>query len=487
MNKRMMLNSAVIITLFLLFVLSACGKVTEIDAPSDTGTITEKQTYSSTADTEIESSAANTNRRLPSVPEEMWEHVYLSGRDIGSCLKFCGRAAFLCVFVTDDESTWTKEEMDAAKLEFDKAAAFISSEAARYGAEAEIVLTYTEGKVEDPDAALWVDLLLENAGYKSESWAREKVARDALAANGAVVLCYNNKDRSNAHVGLSQSAVERVNLYECDSYTFVHETLHLFGAMDFYYPDEVKEASIRILGDTIMREDVETVDSFTAYLVGWTDQVSEVALEFLRETEYLTWDILNEAHEYETYTGYVENRRYDNCIYTGYLKNGVADGKGKFMLDSGNVYEGDIVYGERHGHGTFTWTDGAVYEGEFTNDAITGTGTLFLANGDTYEGDFVDGVFSGHGTLTWTDGAVYEGEFTEGRQHGRGKLTYNNGDVYEGEFVDGGMNGYGAYRWTNGNVYEGNFENNSMNGTGTLTYADGSVVTGTWENGKHVG
>ncbi len=488
MHKRTILRiTAILITLCVLFALSACGKVTEIDVSTETETMSETQTYSSAADTEVESIDVNTNRRLPSIPEELWDHVYLSCRDMGSCLKFCGRAAFLCVFVTDEESTWTEAEMDAAKLEFEKAAAFISFEAARYGAEAEAVLTYAEGKVEDPDAALWVDLLLEDAGYKSESWAREKVARDALAANGAVVLCYNNKDRSNAHVGISQSDVELVNLYECDSYTFVHETLHLFGAVDFYYPDEVKEMSKRILGDTIMREDVETVDSFTAYLVGWTDQISDEALEFLRETEYLTWDIIDEAHEYETYTGYVENRQYENYVYTGYLKNGVIDGKGKLVFDSGNVYEGDLVYGERHGYGTFTWTDGNVYEGEFTNDEITGKGTFSFANGNVYEGDFVNGSFSGFGIFTESTETVYEGEFTDGRQHGNGKLTFATGNVYEGEFVDGVISGYGVYRWTNGNVYEGNFENNTMNGYGTFTYSDGSVYSGTWSNGDFIG
>lgn len=490
MRNRILLSlTAVCVLLCVLLASSACGKVTDNTLSDDTKNESETQTYSYPTETEEgESSADKTNRRLPSVPEEMWEHVYLSGRDMGSCLKFCGRAAFLCVFVTDDESTWTDAEMDAAKLEFDKAAELISSEAARYGAEAEAVLTYAEGKVEDPDAALWIDLLLENAGYKSESWAREKVARDALAANGAVVLCYNNKDRSNAHVGLSQSDVELVNLYECDSYTFVHEALHLFGAVDFYYPDEVNEASKRILGDTIMREDVETVDSFTAYLVGWTDQISDKSLEFLKETAHITYDEWVEANKNETYTGYVENKQYDGYVYTGELKNGVKYGKGKITWDSGNVYEGDFVYGQPHGKGTLNWANGDVYVGDFTDGEITGKGTISLAeSGSVYTGDFKDGTSHGYGVFTTSSGTVYEGEFVDGKENGKGRLTFAYGDIYEGDFVDGKMHGYGVYRWANGNVYEGDFENSNMNGSGTLTYSDGSFVSGTWSNGELVG
>lgn len=480
--------AALLIAFCSMITLSACTDTANVGSEKETVANTRPQTETAetTAET-LEIKPTKTNRRLPSIPEEMWEHVYLSGRDMGTCLKFCGRAAFLCVFVTDDESTWTDAEKDAAKLEFDKAADIISSEAARYGGEAEAVFSYAEGTVGDYNDAFWLDLLLEDAGYKSESWAREKVSRDALAANGAVVLCYNSKDRSNAHVGLAQSDVERVNLYECDSYTFVHEALHLFGAVDFYYPDEVKEMSERILGDSIMREDVATVDSFTAYLVGWTDQMSDEALSFLRRTDYLTWDIINEANEYETYTGYVENRQYENYVYSGYLKNGVIDGKGKLTFDSANVYEGDLVYGEKHGYGTFTWADGNVYEGQFTNDEMTGKGTLSFVNGDVYEGDFVSGIFSGHGIFTESTGTVYDGEFTNGRQNGKCKITFSTGNVFEGTVENGIITGYGIYRWTNGDVYEGYFENNKMNGTGTITYADGSVVTGTWENGNYIG
>ena len=101
---------------------------------------------------------------------------------------------------------------------------------------------------------------------------------------------------------------------------------------DFYYPDEVNEASKRILGDTIMREDVETVDSFTAYLVGWTDQISDKSLEFLRETAHITYEEWVEANKNETYTGYVENKQYDGYVYTGELKNGV-----KYVAEGANM------------------------------------------------------------------------------------------------------------------------------------------------------
>ena len=419
------------IAVSLFFVLTSCTEVSD----------TETESFGSSEQTETATAVQKTDSRLPSVPEEMWDHVFLEYRDRGSCLQLDGKAAFLCVFVNDEESRWTPEEINAAKLEFDKAAEFISKEAKRYGAETEIVLTYAEGTVEDPDAAFWFDCLMENAGYKNEGWAREKVRRDADAANGAVVLCYNNADRSYARRTSIYSSAELMVLYECDSFTFVHEALHLFGAVDFYYPEQVQNAALDTLGNSIMNEDIDLIDSFTAYAVGWTDVISDEALDFLRATSDLTEEALAEAYEEETYTGYVENRRVDNGVYTGEMKNGVMFGKGTLSLDNGDVYEGDIVYGLEHGYGIYTW-----------------------ANGDVYEGDFVDGKASGKGKLTCVNGWIYEGDIADGKISGKGVMTMPNGDVYTGDFLNGSFNGQGSYART-----------------------DGTVITGTFENGKYIG
>ena len=486
---RMLMLTTLIISMVLSLASCGLGVLTELGMPS--------------------LQADNNAERLPSVPEELREHVFLEGRDMGSCLKLCGKAAFLCVFVTDGESTWTEDEMEAAKLAFGNAASLITAEAERYGAETQVVIAYTEGEIDDPAASDSVDRLLEKAGYGSESIAIEKITKDAQAENGAVVLCYNSDERSFAQMGLSEFANERMTLYGADAHTFAHEALHLFGAMDLYYPDEVEKAAVDALGDSIMRENSDVVDSLTAYLVGWTNLIGDDALRFLRETLYLTTEQLDAAFADETYTGYVENKNIANYVYTGYVKSGIPDGKGRMLFENGDVYEGDFVFGKEHGNGVFTWANGDVYEGgfengcpegqgrltwvsgdvyegDFTVGTRTGYGKLAFANGDVYEGDFVDGVMEGQGKLTWVSGDVYEGNFVDGRTD-KGTLAYVGGDVYEGTLVNGAMDGYGIYTWTNGNVYEGYFENGVMNGTGTFTYSYGAVVTGTWENGRYVG
>ena len=80
-------------------------------------------------------------------------------------------------------------------------------------------------------------------------------------------------------------------------------------------------------------------------------------------------------------------------------------------LPNGDVYDGDLQEGLRHGEGIYRWE-----------------------NGNTYEGDFQQNTMHGQGTFTWADGRVYTGEFVEDRREGQGTLVWENGDTYSGSF-----------------------------------------------------
>ena len=66
-----------------------------------------------------------------------------------------------------------------------------------------------------------------------------------------------------------------------DVSTVAHETLHLFGADDFYYPQARLQLAERYYIDDIMLLDTRDmdrlkVDAATAYYIGWTDSVPVV-------------------------------------------------------------------------------------------------------------------------------------------------------------------------------------------------------------------
>ena len=89
--------------------------------------------------------------------------------------------------------------------------------------------------------------------------------------------------------------------------------------------------------------------------------------------------------------------------------------------------------------------DGKVYyEGEvslFKNGQVLpeGKGKYIMSNGTVYEGDFVKGKWHGKGTIVWGDstkwaGERYEGEWVEGRRTGQGTYTDAKGNVFKGRW-----------------------------------------------------
>jgi len=51
---------------------------------------------------------------------------------------------------------------------------------------------------------------------------------------------------------------------------------------------------------------------------------------------------------------------YSNGTYVGDLVNGEPHGSGTFTWNSGNTYTADFVDGSRTGTGTYTWTTGEI-------------------------------------------------------------------------------------------------------------------------------
>ena len=64
--------------------------------------------------------------------------------------------------------------------------------------------------------------------------------------------------------------------------------------------------------------------------------------------------------------------------------------------DEKGVFEGQKLFGKRHGKGVFTFTSGYRFEGNWVNDNIEGQGSLFYPDGSlAYEGQWANGKLDG--------------------------------------------------------------------------------------------
>lgn len=157
----------------------------------------------------------------------------------------------------------------------------------------------------------------------------------------------------------------------------------------------------------------------------------------------------------------------------------------KGSLPDGSVFNGSLVNGKLHGHGTLVWGNGDKYEGDFRDGLMHGDG-VFQGYRERYEGEFENGMYHGEGKLFDNDRLVYEGEFERGRFHGEGKLYWKNEDTYEGEFSQGRIEGEGV--WVRGaDRFEGSFKNDRVHGFAKQYFDDELVYEGHFENDLYHG
>jgi len=108
-------------------------------------------------------------------------------------------------------------------------------------------------------------------------------------------------------------------------------------------------------------------------------------------------------------------------VYEGDFVDWSPHGKGKMTLKNGNVYEGDYVYfkdkntSQMHGKGKMTWANPKVckeFEGNYVNGKKNGKGKYLLTDGRIFEGDF-DGNGSATGKMTYPNGKTEQGTWDD--------------------------------------------------------------------------
>ena len=129
---------------------------------------------------------------------------------------------------------------------------------------------------------------------------------------------------------------------------------------------------------------------------------------------------------------------YDVGKYIGQSKNGLKEGKGIFLYESGpskdDRYEGFWGNNKREGYGVYIFSNHNRYEGDWKNGKKEGKGIFYFNSGERYEGDFKNGNFEGKGVFYFNSGNRYEGDFKNDKKDGHGIFYYKNGDRRMGDY-----------------------------------------------------
>ena len=410
-------------------------------------------------------------------------HVLTQAIRQGTCHSLTGDVQLMVLFLDTPDAQWDAESRSAFSQRIAQAVETLETEAAAYGAELALeIQSYHTQMSQTFESTDPTEPLLQGILHTPEL---RKTAMDTDLAGIPLLLCLAQEGRSRTYAATGED-IEYVILFSnAGPETIRHELLHLYGAQDFYIHDAVKATAKNRFPDSIMlsTDPANTVDSFTAWCIGWAEQPDAAASAFLADTEHISSDALEAVLADAMLMGFATLKK-DNGVYSGMVMDGLPHGTGTFLFDDGTSYTGQWVNGTKNGQGVFQWPNGTIYTGDFCNGEQTGQGCIRWPDGTVYTGDFLNGEQTGQGCIRWPDGTVYTGDFLNGEQTGQGCIRWPDGTVYAGDFLNGEQTGQGCMRWPDGSVYTGTMLDGAYHGIGILTMPDGSVTAGLWAQGE---
>ncbi|ETO34814.1 hypothetical protein RFI_02273 [Reticulomyxa filosa] len=171
----------------------------------------------------------------------------------------------------------------------------------------------------------------------------------------------------------------------------------------------------------------------------------------------------------------------------------IKDGKANVTYPNGDTFSGTLANNKKIGSGKYQWSkQKAIYEGNFHEDVIIGKGKFIYPDGSSYEeknqhvvffsGEWQNNQRHGQGTYIYSNGDSYSGEWVNGVKNGFGIYTYFSdhsqlvGNWEKNVYIDG------KWRLHDNTEYHGSFNHNVPEGDGLFVFANGNQLEGSFTN-----
>ncbi len=244
------------------------------------------------------SSPGDGEEKVPFCIEDYGNHFALSGMNSGCSNAMLGKVCIVAFLVQEQGSAWKDRDLDAIVQVLKKATELIKAQSGL--SDNKLAMSYAYDKVSvqlkyDRKNYPQVERdVLEQYGHQSAAQYQEHYEKKFSKDEAPVVFIFNKDFRSFAGKSSERDSSDDEwsfvaysgNVERC-VVTLVHELLHQFGAIDYYYPERVKEVAEKLFPDSIMLHG-STIDPLTRYLIGWDEEIDEKAAEFLMATKNVT-------------------------------------------------------------------------------------------------------------------------------------------------------------------------------------------------------
>ncbi|OMJ79020.1 hypothetical protein SteCoe_21051 [Stentor coeruleus] len=119
--------------------------------------------------------------------------------------------------------------------------------------------------------------------------------------------------------------------------------------------------------------------------------------------------------------------------YYGEFSNSIMHGKGRFIFNNGEYYEGLWNKGKMHGYGIYKYQNDCIFKGNFINGIKNGRGQLQLKNGLKITAIWVNDILEGEGNIFFNE-AIINARWVNGKIYQYGKFK-NINSVYFMKFL----------------------------------------------------
>ncbi|MBE6957629.1 MAG: hypothetical protein E7447_00560 [Ruminococcaceae bacterium] len=232
--------------------------------------------------------------------EEIKNVFALRGKNAGCSLKLRGKVVLVAFLINDGESGWSKETEKLFADNLKQISKDLMDKSGLSRDELEIAYAFCQVSVpyivDKRNVDRFVKDVLRQFGTYPDIQAYQKHYEDKFSRDEACVsFVFNKKFRSYAvkieGAAGAQTENPEGNEYSIVSFdvqdpetgrkTFIHELMHQFGAVDYYYPEFVKLKAEYYLPGSIMNDGTE-IDDVTRYVIGWDAELTQTAKEFLK-------------------------------------------------------------------------------------------------------------------------------------------------------------------------------------------------------------
>lgn len=247
----------------------------------------------------------NTDNESAVTLEDVKNVFALHGKNCGCSLQLRGKVVLIAFLVNDGESHWDAASQ-AALVEVLKSASERLMVDSRLGKQ-DLQIAYAYCQVSVPyvvnrkTSKNCVFDVLRQFGYKSVSEYQKHYEQKFERDETSVSFVFNKTFRSYATqitnnvipeepmpVGEEYSMVsfEKNNHNESEK-SFLHELMHQFGAIDYYYPEYLKFKAEKFFPGSIMNDGM-VIDDLTRFVIGWDDKPTQQAVDFLNAISAIT-------------------------------------------------------------------------------------------------------------------------------------------------------------------------------------------------------